>query len=51
MDHPAALVAKVIGVAAASVWLRRHRPVALVVALVPLVWVTLYHLAGWVRWA
>jgi len=51
MDHPAALVAKVIGVAAASVWLRRHRPVALVIPLVPLVWVTLYHLAGWVRWA
>ena len=51
MDHPAALVAKVIGVAAASVWLRRHRPVALVIPLVPLVWVTLYHLAGWLRWA
>jgi len=51
MDHPAALVAKVIGVAAASVWLRRHRPVALVIPLVPLAWVTLYHLAGWLRWA
>jgi hypothetical protein len=51
MDHPAALVAKVIGVAVASVWLRRHRPLALIIPLVPLAWVTLYHVAGWLRWS
>ena len=51
MDHPLALVGKVVGVAAATVWLRRHRPAALLIPLAPLVWVTVYHLAGWVHWA
>jgi hypothetical protein len=51
MDHPLALVGKVVGVAAATVWLRRHRPAALLIPLAPLLWVTIYHLAGWAHWA
>lgn len=50
MDTPAALMGKVVGVAAATVWLRRQRPVALAIPLVPLVWVTLYQLVGWLLW-
>ena len=35
----------------ATVWLRRHRPAALLIPLAPLLWGTIYHLAGWVPWA
>lgn len=50
MDHPAALVAKIVGVAAGSLLLRRVRPASLVIPLVPLLWVSVYHLAGWLTW-